>query len=199
MASVQRALEDYSRKDEGALYRYNWVFPSEKLGKGSIGFGDIKPGADRLGSYAHLDGEEVDARVPCEMKDHPLWLIPRRERRRLLEQECKPDGKDGVGSFLLSPSLLEGELCHKCRQIYAGLLQSYNGDILRVLRHVQVERFYVSRRYMVSAVTVEPQMSVDADYRQVMRCPVRCRTCRCGSLTARWWPATGDWSNSATY
>ncbi|HZX65637.1 MAG TPA: serine protein kinase PrkA, partial [Myxococcales bacterium] len=58
-------------------------------------------------------------------------------------------------------------LCHKCRQIYAALLQSYNGDVLKVLRHVQVERFYISRRYMIGSVTVEPQMSVDADYRQV--------------------------------
>src|SRR5207237_4880830 len=62
---------------------------------------------------------------------------------------------------------LEGELCAKCRQIYAALLQSYNGDVLKVLRHVQVERFYISRRYMAGAVTVEPQMAVDADYRQV--------------------------------
>ena len=165
-AAIQRGLEDYSRKEEGALYRYNWIFPSEKLGKGSIGFGDLK-GDGSAGSYAHLEGDDIDARIHCEMKDHPLWLIPRRERRRLLEAECKPDGKDGDGGFILAPALLEGELCHKCRQIYAGLLQSYNGDILRVLRHVQVERFYISRRYMVSAVTVEPQMSVDADVRQL--------------------------------
>jgi predicted Ser/Thr protein kinase len=167
VAAIQRALEDYSRNPEGALYRYNWVFPSEKLGKGAIGFGDAKGAGDGSASYAHLEGDEVDARIPCEMKDHPLWLVPRRERRKLLEAECKPDGKDGPGGFILSPALLEGELCHKCRQIYAGLIQSYNGDILRVLRHVQVERFYVSRRYMQSAVTVEPQMSVDADVRQL--------------------------------
>ncbi len=167
VAAIQRALEDYSRKEEGALYRYNWIFPSEKLGKGSIGFGDVRAGTDRVGSYAHLEGEEVDARIVCEMRDHPLWLLPRRERRKLLEQECKPDGNEGKDGFLLSPALLEGELCHKCRQIYAALLQSYNGDVLRVLRHVQVERFYISRRYMAGAVTVEPQMSVDAEVRQL--------------------------------
>ena len=32
---------------------------------------------------------------------------------------------------------------------------------------MQVERFYLSRRYQVGAVTVEPQMSVDAAYHQV--------------------------------
>src|SRR5256885_1960239 len=80
----------------------------------------------------------------------------------LLHEATRPES-----SFQLSQAMLEGELCHKCRQIYAALLQSYNGDVLKVLRHVQVERFYISRRYMIGAVTVEPQMGVDADYRQV--------------------------------
>jgi predicted Ser/Thr protein kinase len=161
VAAIQRAMEDYSRKEEGALYRFNWVFPSEKLIKGSIGFGEMVAGIDAQ-SYAHLEGEQVDARITCEMKDHPLFLLPRGERQRLLLEQVKPDA-----SFALSAAIREGEVCHKCRQIYAALLQSYNGDVLKVLRHVQVERFYISRRYLTGAVTVEPQMSVDADYRQV--------------------------------
>ena len=163
VGALQRALEDYSRKEAGALYRVNWMFPSEKLVKGSIGFGDDKVvGSQRVETYAHLEGTQVDARIACEMKDHPLFLVPRGERQRMLNDACKP-GAD----FALPAGVLEGELCHKCRQIYAALLQSYNGDVLKVLRHVQVERFYLSRRYMIGAVTVEPQMSVDADYRQV--------------------------------
>ena len=162
VAAIQRALEDYSRKDEGALYRFNWIFPNERLVKGSIGFGDKVDGPTVVESYAHLEGEQIDARLPCEMKDHPLFLVPRGERQRLLLEHARP-----AADFQLSAGVTEGELCHKCRQIYAALLQSYNGDVLKVLRHVQVERFYVSRRYMIGAVTVEPQMSVDADYRQV--------------------------------
>jgi serine protein kinase len=162
VAALQRALEDYSRKEQGALYRLNWIFPNERLVKGSIGFGEKVAGATPVESYAHLEGEQIDARLICEMKDHPLFLVPRGERQRLLAERCKPDAE-----FQLADGVLEGELCHKCRQIYAALLQSYNGDVLKVLRHVQVERFYLSRRYMIGAVTVEPQMSVDADYRQV--------------------------------
>src|SRR5437764_753136 len=162
VAAIQRALEDYSRKEEGQLYRFNWIFPSEKLVKGSIGFGETKNGGPRVESYAHLEGEQVDARIHCELKDHPLFLLPRSERQRVVRESTKPDD-----TFQLSAGILEGELCHKCRQIYAALLQSYNGDVLKVLRHVQVERFYISRRYMAGAVTVEPQMAVDADYRQV--------------------------------
>jgi len=165
VAAIQRALEDYSRKEEGQLYRFNWIFPSEKLVKGSIGFGENAGkgiSGERVETYAHLEGEAVDARIHCELKDHPLHLVPRMERQRMLRETTKPDS-----IFQLSQAMLEGELCHKCRQIYAALLQSYNGDVLKVLRHVQVERFYISRRYMHGAVTVEPQMAVDADYRQV--------------------------------
>src|SRR3989440_5880335 len=162
VAAIQRALEDYSRKEEGQLYRFNWIFPSEKLVQGTIGFGGNKNGGPRVEIFAHLEGEQVDARIHCELKDHPLFLLPRSERQRVVRESTKPDD-----TFQLSAGILEGELCHKCRQIYAALLQSYNGDVLKVLRHVQVERFYLSRRYMIGAVTVEPQMSVDADYRQV--------------------------------
>src|SRR5574339_604646 len=34
-----RALEHYSTLDEGALYRFSWIFPSQKMGRGGIGFG----------------------------------------------------------------------------------------------------------------------------------------------------------------
>src|SRR3954469_8978700 len=86
VAAIQRALEDYSRKDEGALYRLNWIFPNERLVKGSIGFGDKLAGS-AVESYAHLEGEEIDARLSCEMKDHPLFLVPRGERQRLLAEQ----------------------------------------------------------------------------------------------------------------
>jgi predicted Ser/Thr protein kinase len=38
--ALKRGMEIYSHRPEGAAYRLNWVFPSEKLVKGAIGFGD---------------------------------------------------------------------------------------------------------------------------------------------------------------
>jgi predicted Ser/Thr protein kinase len=171
ISALSRSLEVYSRLAEGARYRFNWVFPSDKLVKGSIGFGG-KPGSTGSGNletYAHLEGEAIEARIQCELKDTPLFLIPRDERRKLLEQatQASARGSEGANDFILSDYILEGELCQKCRAIYSALLAHHSGDYLRVLRHVQVERFFVSRRYMSAAAVVEPQMSVDADYRQV--------------------------------
>ena len=161
--ALKRGMESYSRLPEGALYRINWIFPSEKLIKGSIGFGDKVTSTGELASFAHLEMENVELRLSCELRDHPLFAIPKDERRKLLEGAVK-GGKDDV---VLSDYLLEGELCHKCRRVYTALLQAARGDYLKVLRHVQVERFYLSRHYQIGAVTVEPQMSVDAAYHQV--------------------------------
>ena len=63
--------------------------------------------------------------------------------------------------------LYRGELSHKNKQIFEALLTSYNGSLMDVLRHVQVERYFVSRRYRVGAVTLGPEMSVDARERQI--------------------------------
>src|SRR6266404_2112764 len=39
VSCLQRGMEHYSSLEEGALYRFNWIFPSQKLTKGGIGFG----------------------------------------------------------------------------------------------------------------------------------------------------------------
>jgi predicted Ser/Thr protein kinase len=172
VSALIRATEAYSRKPEGALYRFHWVFPSERRLKGAgMGFGSRgeEPAGAELGSFAHLDGDTLDARLSCPMKDHPLLLLPREERRRLLVEHCRPGARAGEGEpdFVLGEALAEGDICHYCRAIHDALLGAYRGDWLRVLRHVQVERFYVAARYQQAAVTVEPQLSVDAGYRQV--------------------------------
>ena len=146
VAAIMRAMEAYSRLPQGALYRFNWIFPSEKLVKGgSLGFQDKGAAAKgELPSFAHLEGEALDARLPCELKDHPLLLVPKEQRRAFLEAQFKGKGLDEV---VLPAYLVEGDLCQKCRQIYDTLLGAYHGDYLKVLRHAQVERFYVDRRY----------------------------------------------------
>ena len=71
--AVGRGAELYSQTDEGVLYRFNWVFPFGKVQKGSLGFGG--EGSKESGSFAHLHADDVEARLPCEHKDHPLLLL----------------------------------------------------------------------------------------------------------------------------
>jgi len=110
------------------------------------------------------------------MHDHPLFLLPQSQRLTLLEQllpqaQVTPQRDDDplgpAPEAIVSDYLRLGDLCYKCRRIYDALLASYDGDVLKVLNHVQVERFYVSRRYRRGAATIEPQVSVDARIQQV--------------------------------
>jgi predicted Ser/Thr protein kinase len=158
VAAIMRALEDYSTRDEGALYRFHWVFPSSATVKGSLGFAG-RPGQPSAPSYAHLPDDQIDAKLLVEVRDHPLFLVPVRERKELLER-LAPGVK-------LSDWILRGELSHKSQQVFEALLASYKGSYADVLRHVQVERYFISQRYRVGAITVGPQMSVDAGERQV--------------------------------
>lgn len=162
--AMTRAAEVYSHQPDGAMYSINWVFPSSKVQKGSIGFGSEKGGGE-LGSYAHLDAKKIDARLVCEVKDHPLMLFTVEQRHNIVQQLIDEGKLDKDQS--LPDVVMHGELCSKCRSIYDSLLASHNGDVAEVLRHVQVERFFLSRRYRRGIVSIEPQMSVDAYSRQV--------------------------------
>jgi predicted Ser/Thr protein kinase len=161
---ILRALEHYSMLDEGAVYRFHWVFPSRKTVRGSIGFGGDKRPADvDATSYAHLSDDQIDARLVIELRDHPLFLIPALERkellRRLYADAARPEPPPDW--------LLSGRLSHKNQQVFEALLTSYGGSLMEVLRHVQVERYFISRRYRTGAVTLGPELSVDAAERQI--------------------------------
>ncbi len=161
---LAQALEDYSSQDVGAVYRFNWVFPSNKVSKKRLGFGGP---ADRasLQSFAHLDDDDVDARLPADLRDHPLLLIAQPERKAILER-LVAEGHIGRDEPL-GDYLLDGDLAPRSRAIFDALLNAYHGDLQRVLQHVQVTRFTFSRRYRHGVVTIEPQLHVDAGIRQV--------------------------------
>lgn len=160
ISCLMRGMEEYSHTEEGALYRFNWIFPNDKLVKQGLGLGS-RATNDSRESFAKLEDSEVAARIPCDLKDHPLLLIPLEEREKLLADLPIPE------SFQVCEYLAKGDLSHKSRLIYEALLRSYKGDYRKVLQHVQVERFYVSKRYREAAVTIEPQMQVDAHAQQV--------------------------------
>ena len=162
VACLMRGLEAYSDTDDGALYQFSWIFPRSQEG-GGIGFTTT---ADELGqadSFAHLPDDRIIAKLQSSVREHPLLLLPRDVRQQLITRayeaaEVPEAAPDWVWT---------GQLARKNQQIFQALLTAYRGDLERVLAHIQVERFYVSRRYRVGAVTIGPQMSVDASERQI--------------------------------
>src|SRR5690606_4706670 len=140
---------------------FHWVFPRKAITKGAIGFsGERVAGRPTVESFAHLPDDQIETKLVVEVRDHPLFLIPPALRKRFLEKV----ELDGVR---LPRWLSQGALCHKNQKIFSALLTSYGGDLAEVLRHVQVERYFISRRYRIGAVTLGPELSVDAHERQV--------------------------------
>lgn len=155
---LQRGLEVYSTTEEGALYRFAWIFPNENPTGSGIGFGAGRA-KDRLGSesFAALQGKDVDARVVDEFKDHPLFLLPQLDRERLLYEVL-----GGEKEFVVSETIARGQLSARNYRIFEALLAVHKGDLQKVLAHVQVERFFMSRNYRLGLVDVEPKQAVDA-------------------------------------
>lgn len=157
-----RALEAYSREPEGILYRFAWVFPTREAQGKKLGFHEDRGAQTREESYAWLAQDEVAAKIACEMKDPPIFIIPPHLRRELLGDIGATEESRRSDRYLL-----EGELCSKCRTIADGLYRLYRGNMWEVLRHVQVERWFVSQRYRRGAVRISPQAHVDAGEVQV--------------------------------
>jgi serine protein kinase len=161
-ACVLRALEHYSSFDEGAVYRFSWVFPGG-FDEKSIGFGARPRRGGANDSYAHLDHDKINSKLTSELREHPLLLLPMAERRALITKTYEEQGvHERAPDWIWN-----GRLGHKNAQIFDAMLTNYSGDIRKVLAHIQVERYYVSRHYRCAAVTIGPQMSVDAAERQI--------------------------------
>src|SRR5438445_386494 len=97
--------EAYARnKRVMSFAEFNWIFPSQKLQKGGIGYGrgyDGQPGSGG-DSFAYLDDEMIDAKLVDEMRDNPLLLLPQKKRQEL---------------DLPSDYIRFGDLGHKNKQI----------------------------------------------------------------------------------
>ena len=157
------AAEAYSHTEEGAIYQFNWIFPRKEIAGKSLGFQG--QGGTPSDSYALLENDAIASTLPCDQKDHPLLLLSKSYRRVMFKhfvQDGSWEKEDTIPEVLVS-----GDLSAKNRKIYDALLANYGGNVLEVLKHVQVQRFYFSRRYRRGVATVEPQMSVDGHIKQI--------------------------------
>ncbi len=162
--NIIRGLEAFSRTSDGVLMTFSWVFTDKEGKLERIGFetgGEGPQSVDDVDSFSQLGVNDLSARFGCELHDSPLFLIPAEDRLAFVEgvteNVSEPDG-----SALNYRRFLEGDLCQKCRRIYDTLLVSYDGDWRKVIRHVRVERFVISKRYRTGAVSIEPQGNVDS-------------------------------------
>lgn len=157
---LMRGLEEYSRKKEGCLYTFHWVFPYD--GGKRMGFGEASDRPIETNTYAYLSSDQISFRLACDVNDSPLLLIPPKRRLQFLKEVLKNSDEAEKEKFIPSKFILEGELCGRCRQVFDALHDEYSGDVEKILMHVQVRRFYISRKYQRGAVVVSPQETSDA-------------------------------------
>jgi len=158
---IIRGLEHYSTLDEGTQFRFNWIFTERSEGKG-MGFGGGRDDIPK-DSLAFIDEAMVQCKLTSELRELPLFLVPMKPRAKLLDQLIAgaPDNLL-LADRLRGPFLRDGQLSNKNKLIFDALMNAYRGDWLKVMRHVQVERFFISKRYRTGAAAIEPQQAVDA-------------------------------------
>lgn len=145
---LKRGLENYAKTDNGALYTFEWV--------------------DEKGELGGLLGK--DTRVfASPMHEEPLLLIP----DELRQQVCDEINRGQDGTYRVN---IEGELSPPSRYIFKGLMDRYNGDLMKVLSHVKVRRLVLSEADRVGIGTFQPkdeknqdstELTGDINYRKI--------------------------------
>ncbi len=174
--AISNGMQKYSETDDGAVYRFNWIFPVDRgsaprsiTGEAApIGFSSRRDESEvRLESYAFLDDNQIASKLQSEFKENPLYLLPMPFREKLLREWIGAKEGKKPQDVSIPPHLLLSGLSKRNQMIFENLLTAYDGEIEKVLRHIQVERFFYSRQYRVGISTVEPQMSMDAQEKQL--------------------------------
>jgi predicted Ser/Thr protein kinase len=159
-----KGLEEYSESEAGKLYSFSWIFPIDNYIKGTLGLNSTIRDTN-VNSYADLEDKEISAIMPSELKDHPLMLIPCEHRQNIINEKFK-NNPEKLESLKKS-YIYRGDLSKRNRMIYDALLKNYKGKHQEVLKHIRIERFNISKRYSNAAVTIEPQIHVDARMHQI--------------------------------
>ncbi len=174
--SLAHAMQKYSEIEDGAVYRFNWIFPTDKSlsantvgSSGPIGFSgaqEVETGV-REDSFAFLDEARIASKIFSEYKENPIFLIPMPQRETWLRRWIAKNQGIAEEAVEIPQHILLAGLSKRNQLIFENLLAAYEGDLAKVLRHVQVERFFYSKQYRVGVGTVEPQMSIDAYEKQL--------------------------------
>lgn len=164
---LMKGMEIYSESEEGFIYSFSWIFPIESYTKGTLGLNQqtLSSNNGHLTTYAYLDDKEITAILPSDLKDNPILLIPIDHRRKIIDQLFQEDQE--YLKLIKKSALYNGDMSKRNKMVYDALLKNYKGNHASVLKHIRIEKFNISKRYSNGAVTIEPQIHVDAQMQQI--------------------------------
>ena len=165
--TIFEALEKYSGTPEGARYTFSWFFPQGSplrampplMSKAEATAYDQR--AKRGGG--HKPGAKGEV-LPSNMNCHPLFLLPKEDRIKLIEN-LKAAGKlrdeDNFDYFI------EGDLDVNSRSVFDALKKQYKGDLNKVYEHVVVESWQMEQQSGRGLAKIAPSRNRDAHLQQV--------------------------------
>ncbi|MBC7387407.1 MAG: serine protein kinase [Cryobacterium sp.] len=144
---LKKGIETYSRSDAGAMYTFKWVDPEGK-------FSDILGGAREVISPMH---------------EEPLKLIPEELRAKAIEELNR-------GNKSQYKVTITGDLDPASRFIFREFLKRYDGDWMKVLGHIRIQRLVLSEKDRIGIGTFQPkdeknqdstELTGDINYRKI--------------------------------
>jgi serine protein kinase len=144
----KKGLEEYSRTSDGALYSFSWI-------------------KNKMEDEKRIFGNSEE--ILCPMHEEPLRLVPIELRDKVLDEINKNLDED-------QKIYVEGDLCPSCRYIYSALINEYDGDWSKAIKHIKVRRIVLSEKDRVGIGTFQPkdeknqdstELTGDINYRKI--------------------------------
>lgn len=149
-------LEEYSKKSEGAIYTYNWVFDQMQ------NFGFQKDNTSMQGGI--ITPENVVAVIRAGKNANPIFLYPRDVRIELKEHidKLKEEGK--VPYDFNTDYIVMNDMNSLSEALYESLKNMvYDGDINKVLNHIHCVRWNYSAKRRQGLVLQQPYVTDKAE------------------------------------
>ncbi len=140
-------LEIYANKPEGIMYKTFWRINLQTLHKKSKLYNIIDPQSIKISDEEGNGENGKYIEISCPSNDHPILQIPKKYRRKLLEDLIENKKiKEKIFHSKEYQWIFKEEACHICRSVYNALIEQFN-DPLQVLRMIYAKRINYNKQF----------------------------------------------------
>lgn len=154
---IKKGLEEYSM--------IHPLFSLEWIGLGPFGKAEV------MKNNIVVDRKVLFDQV-CQMHEDPIKLLSQENRKAIL----RDINEANKGKEMLYEVEIDGDLCPHCRFNYTMLMKHYNGDWNEIMKHVRINRIFLSEADRIGIGTFQPrdeknqdstELTGNIDYRKI--------------------------------